>query len=218
MARPAFKTASASFPSQGNRELPIVLNFSASVISIVDDLSPEMQESKIESIQNVYIDNSSNPSSFTIQFNQSGQRITVTPFTQGVYPVINWARLSYTAQTVGAVPVTLIFSNTAKDFTVFGPSYITGPGQNLTPFAGSAEYGLALNPAQKLLPPAGATVAIIQAETATVYYTLDGTTPSATNNSYQLSALSQLTLNGAAMIAAAQFFSATGLITVTYAR
>lgn len=126
--RPAFKTASESFPKSGNRELPVILNFTA-VSVINDDLSPEMRQSQIETIQSIYIDNSLNSGTFTIQFFPSQQIISVQPFTQGVYPVICWGAISYTAQTNGGVKVPVIFSNTARNWQTWGPT----PGITVVP-------------------------------------------------------------------------------------
>jgi hypothetical protein len=128
MARPAFKTAAESFPRSGNRELSITLDFT-NVGTIFDDLSPEMQQSEIETIQSLYIDNSANPSPFTITFFPSYQSIVAQPFTQGIYPVICWGRLAYKAVTSQGIKIPVIFSNTAKTFAVWGPV----PGVTVTP-------------------------------------------------------------------------------------
>ena len=128
MARPAYKTASESFPKQGNRELGLILTFGNSGI-INDDLSPEMQESNIESIQSVYIDNSANSAELILQFFPSYQKIVAQPYTQGTYPVICWGRISYTAQGNANSSATVIFSNTRKPLFVWGPT----PGVNIVP-------------------------------------------------------------------------------------
>jgi hypothetical protein len=128
MARPAYKTSIESFPRQGNRELPWTLDFTAAG-TIVDDLSPEMQQSQIEIIQSVYIDNSLNPANLLITFQPSGQNITAQAFTQGIYPVICWGSISYKAVTTQGQKVPVIFSNTAKPFFVWGPV----PGVTVTP-------------------------------------------------------------------------------------
>jgi hypothetical protein len=117
MARPAVKTASQSFPRQGNRELSILWNFTAQVGSFTDDLAPEMEASEIESIQSVWVDNSANGNPLTIVFTPGNQQLIIPANTQGIYPVISWGRISYTiSTTAAAVLVGLIFSNTAKNF------------------------------------------------------------------------------------------------------
>ncbi len=128
MARPAWKTASESSPRQGNREFPVVLDFS-NTGTIFDDLSPEMQQSEIESIQSVYIDNSLNAASFTLTFQPGGMAVTAQAYTQGIYPVIAYGRISYKAVTVQGIKIPVLFSNTAKPFVVWGPV----PGVTVTP-------------------------------------------------------------------------------------
>lgn len=129
MARPAFKTASESWPRQGNRELPVLLDFTATGV-INDDLSPEMQASNIETIQAVYIDNSLNSSALSLTFYPSGQNIQAQPYTQGIYPVICWGRINYKAITSQGIRVLVIFSNTPPtSFAAWGPV----PGVNVVP-------------------------------------------------------------------------------------
>jgi uncharacterized membrane protein len=128
MARVAYKTSSESFPRQGNRELALTLDFT-NVGTINDDLSPEMQASEIETIQSLYIDNSLNAASFIIQFFPSFQTVTAQPFTQGIYPVICWGRVSYKAITNAGIKIPVIFSNTRKDYFVWGPV----PGVTVVP-------------------------------------------------------------------------------------
>jgi hypothetical protein len=128
MARPAFKTATESWPRQGNRELAITLDFTASG-TINDDLSPEMSASEIETIQNVFIDNSQNTANFQIQFFPSMQIIVAQAFSQGIYPVICWGRISYKAVTTQGQKIPVIFSNVPKDFFAWGPV----PGVTVTP-------------------------------------------------------------------------------------
>lgn len=127
MARPAQKTASESYPKSGNRELFITLDFS-NVGTINDDLSPEQRQSAIETFQSIYIDNSLNAASLTIQFNNQ-QIVFVQPFTQGVYPIIQAGMCSYVAKTAQGIKIPIILSNTAKPYQVWGPV----PGVTVTP-------------------------------------------------------------------------------------
>lgn len=128
MARPAWRTSQESFPRVGNRELAITIDFTASG-TVFDDLTPEMQASQLENIQTIYIDNSQNSASFMITFSPSGQLIVAQPFTQGLYPVINWGTLSYKAVTSQGIKIPVIFSNTAKPYFVWGPI----PGVTVVP-------------------------------------------------------------------------------------
>ena len=138
MLRVSWRTASQSFPKSGNRELPISLIFS-NVSVIQDDLSAEMQQSEIESIQSDYIDNSQNPNPLVLKFGDAiGQEIVADEFTQGIYPVITSGTVKYTATTVqnAALVVPIIFSNTAKPFFVWGPT-----GLSLTPVVVNNDAG-----------------------------------------------------------------------------
>jgi hypothetical protein len=121
MARVAFKTAFGSFPKQGNRALPITLDFTpANVALISDDLSPEMQASQIESVQAIYVDNSANPNPSNFVFG-SYQPLMVKPGKQGVYPVIAQGSLQYTAATPNGVKVFIMFlNNTANTYGEWG--------------------------------------------------------------------------------------------------
>lgn len=142
----------------GNRELPVLLNFTATGV-ITDDLSPEMQSSAIETIQNVYIDNSLNPSALSLTFQPSGQTIQAQPFSQGCYPVICWGRISYKAITAQGIQVLVIFSNVPKPFFAWGPT----PGITVTPALINLPVQLApANAGDNLLVPsvAGAQVRV----------------------------------------------------------
>lgn len=125
--RPAWRTAQESFPSIGNLELPVTLDFT-NVATINDDLGPEMQQSRIPTIQSVYIDNSLNAASFILTINNF-QNITAQPYTQGIYPVMCNGMLRYTALTTPGIKIPVIWSNTAKDLFVWGPV----PGVTVVP-------------------------------------------------------------------------------------
>src|ERR1700735_1530474 len=107
VVRIGFKSPNQQFPVSP-RELPVNLDFTKTAI-ITDDLGPEMQQSQIEFIQSVWIDNSNNADIMTIQFN-NGQNIEAQPGSQGVYPVISSGLLRYVAQSAGGVIVPVIFS------------------------------------------------------------------------------------------------------------
>jgi len=135
--RVAFKTASESFPKQGNRELPVLLDFTNTGV-INDSLFSEMQ-GQIETIQCVYIDNSANFSTLSLKFRKTQQVILAQPLTQGIYPVIEPGAIEYQATTSQGQTVPIIFSNTAKDFNVWGPV----PGANIVPALANAPLNFA---------------------------------------------------------------------------
>jgi hypothetical protein len=119
MARPAFKTAQESFPRSGNRELPIVISF-AGGNTVSDDLTPEMQQSQIESVQAVWIDNSLNPSAFKLTLlDPIAQIIVAAPFSQGLYPIMSIWSLKYTATCKSySGNVNIVFSNSQKPYFI----------------------------------------------------------------------------------------------------
>jgi hypothetical protein len=126
--RPAFRTAQESWPKQGNRELTVNLNFTASG-TVFDDLGPEMQASQIDFIQSVYIDNSQNNAPLTLTFLDTNINITAQPLTQGLYPVFAQGLVRYKAVTSPGIVIPICFSNTPKDHFVWGPT----PGVTVVP-------------------------------------------------------------------------------------
>lgn len=116
--RVAFKTANSSYPAQGNRELPVALDFT-NTGTIQDTLYNELSLSQIESIQSVWIDNNDNPAPLIIQF-QGGNRIVAQPYSQGVYPVLAQAPILYKATTSPGIVINVLFSNTEKQYFEYG--------------------------------------------------------------------------------------------------
>lgn len=126
--RVAFKTATNSYPSQGNRELPVTLDFSATG-TLFDDIFPEMSASQIETIQSVYIDNSLNAAALSLQFLDTQITITAQPYTQGIYPVISQGALRYKATTTSGIKIPICFSNVEKKASTWGAT----PGVFIVP-------------------------------------------------------------------------------------
>lgn len=83
------------------------------------------------------------------------------------------------------------------------------------PIAGKSQHNLACVSATALTVPNGAVYATVQAATATVKYTTDGTTPTSSVG-MTLAAGSTVTLSGYAAIAAFLAISATGTLDVEY--
>lgn len=121
------KSAAETFPREGVRELVDILDFT-SVGTFAADLFQEMAAGQIESIQCVYIDNSLNNAQLILLIN-GVQTITAQPLTQGIYPVICQGPLRYQATSSQGQTITVVWSNVAKDFNVWGPI----PGTTVTP-------------------------------------------------------------------------------------
>lgn len=112
--RAAFKTPSNSIPLQGDRELPIPLNFTA-VQSIDDDLSPELSGGAIDFIQSVFIDNASAAANLTLQFKYGiNQRIICPAKCQGFFPLLVIGRVIYTATSASGLIIPVVWSNTKR--------------------------------------------------------------------------------------------------------
>jgi len=126
--RVAFKTATNSYPSQGNRELPVTLDFT-NTGTLFDDIFPEMSSSQIETIQSVYIDNSLNAAALSLQFLDTQITITAQPYTQGIYPVISQGALRYKATTAAGIKIPICFSNVEKKASTWGAT----PGVFIVP-------------------------------------------------------------------------------------
>lgn len=113
MTAQLLKTASGSFPAQGNRELLVLLNFSGAT-SIAGSLFEHMTNGWLETVQSCFIDNSANPAAFTLVFNNMPTGLSVPGYTQGIYPVIAAGIISYVGATAQGPTVPVIFSNTPK--------------------------------------------------------------------------------------------------------
>lgn len=139
--RASFKTPVDSFPKQGDRELPVTLDFT-NAGTIRDSLATEQQSGQIDMVQSVYIDNQDNAAPLILTFQDTFQRVVAQPYTQGIYPVISQGQINFTAQTAQGQRINVIFSNIQKRYTVWGavPGVLivpplTNPAINLAPSA-----------------------------------------------------------------------------------
>jgi len=126
--RVAFKTADNMYPKSGNRELPVILDFTT-LGTVSDTLFAEQSASEIESVKSVFIDNSQNNAALIIIFRKSQTRIVAQALTQGVYPVIEAGPVEYTATTTPGIKIPICFSNSRQDLMVWGPV----PGVTVVP-------------------------------------------------------------------------------------
>lgn len=108
------------------------------------------------------------------------------------------------------VPATVPLNCPVGGGTCYGP----GAPYGFT-HLGGGQYALAIVSATSLTVPAGAFYATIQANTATVFYTTSGTTPTSSVGN-QLTPGSGVFLSGADVLASFKAISATGTITVEY--
>ena len=144
--RPTYQIAARAMPAQGAKGLPITLDFTAAGsngASISNDLLIEMEGGDIDFIQCVFIDNSQNPGSLTLQFpgaTTGDCRLIAPPFSQGYYPVnIPLGKVSVLATTGALVAVPITFYNVEFPYVVWSTLASPGGGQLLgTPIQLSA--------------------------------------------------------------------------------
>jgi hypothetical protein len=112
--RPAFECFNGLAPAedQGPIALQVIFDFSVGGASpISGDLLQEETTGAIDKVQAVYVDNSANGSSLTLQFFPTGQKILIPANKQGCYPVICGTPLKFTATSAGNVAVACLFLN-----------------------------------------------------------------------------------------------------------
>lgn len=111
---PSFEISARSHPSQGARCIQLPFDFTI-VTQIAGDFLLELENGHIDFMQSVKIDNSANPSPFTLRFpgiGTLGDKIVVPPNTQGVYPItVPHGKVSYIGSSVGGVIVPVNFYN-----------------------------------------------------------------------------------------------------------
>jgi hypothetical protein len=104
-------------------------------------------------------------------------------------------------------------------FLLETPAWAQVGGGSFNPSGGTLspdQHNLAITTATGLTPPVGATIAWVQARTASVSYTLDGTTTPTSSVGNTLAAGGQLVLYGASAIKNFSAISATGTLDVNY--
>lgn len=91
----------------------------------------------------------------------------------------------------------------------------TPAGPYPTPMAGTAQHNLAITSSTGLTVPQGAVYATVQAATATVKYTTDGTTPTSSVG-MTLAVGAGLGIPGQTLMTSIRFISATGTLDVEF--
>jgi hypothetical protein len=105
-----YSVQSLQVPPEGPLAIPILLDFS---VANEYDLNLQNLESRgfISGIQGVFIDNSLNAASFTLQFNGTNQSIKVAPNRQGYFAVLCPNPSSLSFKTTGGVIVNVDLLN-----------------------------------------------------------------------------------------------------------
>lgn len=123
MQTPGYKAGLCSFPNEGDKQLEYTAVIPASGV-LSDDLFEELASNQLGYVQSIWIDNSDNPSAFTITFPgiNRGYRITVQAYHSGWFPVS--APIGALRFTINGTPSdtrTLIFSNVMMPYIEWGP-------------------------------------------------------------------------------------------------
>lgn len=123
--KPVAATANMRAPNieQGTRALPYIFDFAATT-SISDDLTKEMEQSLIQFVQTVFIDNSANSTEFTLTTYLAGVAIDIVaqPYSQGYYPVAaDVGTLRFTGTQAEGTEVTVAFFNVPMPYVTWGP-------------------------------------------------------------------------------------------------
>jgi hypothetical protein len=121
-AKTSFPVFNGYGPAQGAQCVPISLDFS--VNNQIDfDIVSEVNSGIIDFAQSIWVDNSLNAAAVTFQFSQTGQKLVVPAYAQGIWPVIAPAALRCVATTTPAANLTvpIILLNVPMPMTQYGP-------------------------------------------------------------------------------------------------
>lgn len=107
----SFGIANVVIPRGGPKCVPWNMDFSG-VGQHVVDLSLLVQQTRIEYVQCIYVDNADNANPLTIKMDLTNQRIVIPAHTQGYYPILQPNNPVITfSTTVAAVVVNVQFLN-----------------------------------------------------------------------------------------------------------
>lgn len=131
-------------PEGGPRAIGFSLDFINFQSNIVD-FTYAYENTQFKDVMSVFVDNSENPQTLTIQANQAPQeKIVVPPFCQGIFPIIAPIRSKFNLQTNGSCIVGVIFLNIPMTTAVWS---VQTPGVPTTPTDFTVVTGgLAVNP------------------------------------------------------------------------
>lgn len=100
----------ALVPKEGPKAVSLALDFTT-VQSILIDFTQAYQSTSISIVQSVFVDNSANPSAFSLLVEGTREHLVVPPLSQAVLPIISAVRAKITAVTTSGRIVPVIFLN-----------------------------------------------------------------------------------------------------------
>lgn len=112
------KVYNCAVPQKGSQVVSLNLDLSANTISIVDFTLSEFAGA-IEFIQSLYIDNSLNAASLSVQCDITNQIITIPHNSQAYVPVLVSERAKFTFSTSGGVVVPVCFLNCPSPLAIW---------------------------------------------------------------------------------------------------
>lgn len=128
-------------PEGGARAIGFQLDFINFGSNIVD-FTYAYENTNFKEVMGIFVDNSSNPQTLTIQAQQSPQqKIVVPPFSQGTFPVLAPIRPKFTLSSSGSVVVGVVFTNIPLSCCVWScqtPGTPTTPTNFTVPVADTA--------------------------------------------------------------------------------
>lgn len=131
-------------PTGGPRAVGFQLDFVNFQQNVID-FTYSYENTNLKEVYGVFVDNSANALTLTIQANQAPfEKLVVPPFSQGTFPIMAPIRPKFTLSTDGSLIVGVIFTNFPMSLCVWG---VQTPGTPTTPtnFA-IATPSLAVNP------------------------------------------------------------------------
>jgi hypothetical protein len=152
--RVALNTFNGCAPVDGPKVIPVVASLAAGASEIIDFLG-QVTRKEISMVQGVYIDNSQNPGTVTLNCNSTNQTITLQPGTQGYFPILATNPPRFVVSSSDEATIGLQFFNFPISPLQWGPqsgggstvNLVEGGGITLTPnpISGSGEIAAAVD-------------------------------------------------------------------------
>lgn len=113
---PLTKTGADGAPIQGPRAITLVLNFTAQINVIIQELFQEDAQKQLDFVQTIHVDNSASGLAISITTDVTQQRLVIPANKQAILPLycIENPRLTFTKAAAGNETVKVILTNVAQ--------------------------------------------------------------------------------------------------------
>lgn len=139
----AYRVFNGLAPRKGPRSIAVTLDFSV-VNPLTLDLVVAQDMDRLEWVQTIFIDNSTNSSAFTAQSINSNQNITCPPFAQGYFPILVPGDPKFIFSTTGTPKIPVAFLSMAMSCMVWNAINVLGTqgfdGSTTITTGGTAQY------------------------------------------------------------------------------